>query len=416
MEDYGLLRLQQSEKFGTYQTMPPMYQPMPTGRGPARCSTPPPPFTWLSSLHRECRETLPGTRTPKDRSHLRSDMDVSLFSMDDICKTLYRREQEDSLAFQVSREPSETTSSAEEDIYCGSKDALPVGPHRTSSKGNPPVCEPCMPTSGAVLDGTLGESLLNVGPAHLSVGSIGHPQSCATACRYVKRHSGCREDVLCQCCHLCFWQRRGVKVAAQAQDASPPQLTKVPSAPPAANNHQANDVPTDSLAPAALDERGSADPVSISVGTRGHPFACSDACKYVRRKTGCRDGVNCTQCHLCQWRRGANCEKEGHPAESLTGAQDIGFGAEACENLQNLIRLQLYCKTRELDESVGLMADSNPISASACPSPEAGYPWQREMNFEKAELAALGALAAESSGPLAAALPSTDLRSWPART
>lgn len=43
--------------------------------------------------------------------------------------------------------------------------------------------------------------------------------------------------------------------------------------------------------------------VRLSVGSVGHPHACSEACRYVKRKNGCRDGDKCRKCHLCFWRR-----------------------------------------------------------------------------------------------------------------
>eukprot|EP00913_Durusdinium_trenchii_P030629 g28686.t1 len=46
-----------------------------------------------------------------------------------------------------------------------------------------------------------------------------------------------------------------------------------------------------------------AEALPYSKGTHGHPLRCAEACKYVRRKGGCRDGPNCPKCHYCQWRR-----------------------------------------------------------------------------------------------------------------
>eukprot|EP00434_Breviolum_minutum_P036241 symbB.v1.2.032107.t1/scaffold3809.1/size49892/1 len=34
----------------------------------------------------------------------------------------------------------------------------------------------------------------------------------------------------------------------------------------------------------------------ISKGSVGHPFTCATACKYVKRKGGCRDGADCPHC------------------------------------------------------------------------------------------------------------------------
>ncbi|CAK0835172.1 unnamed protein product [Prorocentrum cordatum] len=41
----------------------------------------------------------------------------------------------------------------------------------------------------------------------------------------------------------------------------------------------------------------------VSVGSLGHPHACNEACKYVKRKTGCLMGASCNRCHLCHWHR-----------------------------------------------------------------------------------------------------------------
>jgi len=43
--------------------------------------------------------------------------------------------------------------------------------------------------------------------------------------------------------------------------------------------------------------------VPISIGSCGHPDSCSAACRYVKRKGGCREGENCPNCHLCHWQR-----------------------------------------------------------------------------------------------------------------
>mmetsp|Transcript_36584 Transcript_36584/g.84115 ORF Transcript_36584/g.84115 Transcript_36584/m.84115 type:complete len:274 (+) Transcript_36584:67-888(+) len=40
----------------------------------------------------------------------------------------------------------------------------------------------------------------------------------------------------------------------------------------------------------------------ISLGSVGHPHSCSLPCKYFRRARGCKEGKNCTRCHVCCWR------------------------------------------------------------------------------------------------------------------
>jgi len=42
---------------------------------------------------------------------------------------------------------------------------------------------------------------------------------------------------------------------------------------------------------------------AASAGSIGHPHFCAQACKYVKRTTGCRDGKQCPNCHLCFWQR-----------------------------------------------------------------------------------------------------------------
>lgn len=100
---------------------------------------------------------------------------------------------------------------------------------------------------------------------YLSLGSIGHPHSCAEACRYIKRKGGCLDSARCTRCHLCFWTR----------------VSDKPVVPPEITGEQA----------------------IVSLGTKGHPYTCGEACRYARRKGGCRDGASCINCHACLWQR-----------------------------------------------------------------------------------------------------------------
>jgi len=36
-----------------------------------------------------------------------------------------------------------------------------------------------------------------------------------------------------------------------------------------------------------------------SKGSRGHPYSCASACKYIKKTRGCKDGADCDRCHLC---------------------------------------------------------------------------------------------------------------------
>mmetsp|Transcript_3627 Transcript_3627/g.9157 ORF Transcript_3627/g.9157 Transcript_3627/m.9157 type:complete len:185 (+) Transcript_3627:101-655(+) len=47
-----------------------------------------------------------------------------------------------------------------------------------------------------------------------------------------------------------------------------------------------------------------------SIGSIGHPHTCKDACKYVRKRRGCKDGANCERCHLCSWNQSS--ARRGH--------------------------------------------------------------------------------------------------------
>jgi len=41
-----------------------------------------------------------------------------------------------------------------------------------------------------------------------SIGSLGHPDRCAVACKYNTKARGCKDGTLCSRCHLCKWKRR----------------------------------------------------------------------------------------------------------------------------------------------------------------------------------------------------------------
>jgi len=140
----------------------------------------------------------------------------------------------------------------------------------------------------------------------LSEGSIGHPHSCKEACRYIKRKGGCRDGTSCKKCHLCFWRRAGENLEVSKEN-----------------------------------ETGSG--VSISIGTRGHPHTCSAACRYVRRKGGCRDGASCKQCHVCLWQR-EKCEGQAEEAPAEVAVSEKSSSAifeESGKTLRELIEVML---------------------------------------------------------------------------
>lgn len=51
-------------------------------------------------------------------------------------------------------------------------------------------------------------------------------------------------------------------------------------------------------------------PESVSRGSDGHPYRCGGGCKYFWKPKGCKDGEECTRCHICTYSRW----QERHPA------------------------------------------------------------------------------------------------------
>lgn len=78
-----------------------------------------------------------------------------------------------------------------------------------------------------------------------------------------------------------------------------------------------------------------------SAGTAGHPEACGAPCKYVKRKGGCRDGANCPNCHVCLWRRESPAEvpseREERSVQPPAVAPTAAVFGDSGENLRDLI-------------------------------------------------------------------------------
>jgi len=181
-----------------------------------------------------------------------------------------------------------------------------------------------------------------------SVGSKGHPHSCAAPCKYVKRKVGCRMGANCQLCHLCFWQRHSTAQNSQEQ----PQ-DREPLDPPAA------EVESQPLSPKEKeDETGAFEVGLASIGSRNHPFGCAPACKHVRRKGGCREGAKCPNCHECRWRRA---QEENLCSAGLGPKTTAGYSSEAVGVLEKLIHMQIEtaCKVNVADLSS--FAEKEPI-------------------------------------------------------
>lgn len=176
-------------------------------------------------------------------------------------------------------------------------------------------------TTSASAEASEGPLMSRTGSMHsesvISVGTVGHPQCCAEPCRYNKRKSGCREGLRCPNCHKCIW-RRGFEKTPPSQS---PSLTLAAAPEGAGSSHL--DLPLDQPAyvrHAGL-EMASAKGANLaennmnlsdfvmSEGSVGHPTNCAAPCKYNGKNKGCKDGSDCTRCHLCHWQRckGSRC-------------------------------------------------------------------------------------------------------------
>lgn len=67
-----------------------------------------------------------------------------------------------------------------------------------------------------------------------------------------------------------------------------------------------------------------AKPLILSKGSLGHPSNCGRPCKYVRKSRGCKDGTECSYCHICVWhsRRHGKSGKTGKAADAQP--RDLG--------------------------------------------------------------------------------------------
>lgn len=122
-----------------------------------------------------------------------------------------------------------------------------------------------------------------------TIGSIGHPLHCGDACKYFRRSCGCKRGHACTRCHLCKrshlgkWRRPTVAATAE-----------VPEGLIATEDAAVDTVELEQIFSCV----GS---LAKSVGSIGHPYVCAPACRYIRRKGGCKDGDKCFCCHLCRW-------------------------------------------------------------------------------------------------------------------
>lgn len=65
---------------------------------------------------------------------------------------------------------------------------------------------------------------------------------------------------------------------------------------------------------------------AFSRGSIGHPHSCGGACRYVKRKGGCRHGDQCANCHSCFWRRDAGNRQNEHTRGSEGKSRNAEVG------------------------------------------------------------------------------------------
>lgn len=146
----------------------------------------------------------------------------------------------------------------------------------------------------------------------ISRGSVGHPVSCAAACRYVKRKGGCRDGADCLQCHECFWSKAKDGEGSQGSKKTAKEVVRSRKTP----ESEAEDLTAKfvrllsteepKLQPPPLMDMMGFPPgleAQLNPGSMGHPFTCGPACKYVLKTRGCKDGGMCNHCHLCRWSR-----------------------------------------------------------------------------------------------------------------
>ncbi|CAE7885142.1 por, partial [Symbiodinium microadriaticum] len=156
-----------------------------------------------------------------------------------------------------------------------------------------------------------------------SKGSVGHPFTCAAACRYVKRKGGCRRGADCNLCHECFWSKDS-EMWEQAQEEKVAQAGPVfvPSQEDVTDEFAGllsevcmlQPLPQQESYPASgflgsmdsavgMEGFAGVEMPAMNPGSLGHPHSCGPACKYAQKSRGCKDGDMCSHCHLCQWTR-----------------------------------------------------------------------------------------------------------------
>lgn len=78
-----------------------------------------------------------------------------------------------------------------------------TGSIHTSPAAPMPLPAPTRPT-----ESSLAAAPETSASVSISTGSLGHPFTCAEACKYWRRQQGCKDGALCDHCHLCVPKRQ----------------------------------------------------------------------------------------------------------------------------------------------------------------------------------------------------------------
>jgi len=73
----------------------------------------------------------------------------------------------------------------------------------------------------------------------------------------------------------------------------------------------------------------------VSKGSVGHPNSCGLGCKYANKPRGCKDGINCTFCHICLWSRSALKSNNVHSFAEQQDPDPTSSGSESVERSQS---------------------------------------------------------------------------------
>jgi len=128
----------------------------------------------------------------------------------------------------------------------------------------------------------------------ISLGSVGHPNSCGKPCKYAREKRGCTDGLQCSDCRQSqrHWPGAGppMQSAAGAPNSQGVRLAELTVSVKAFRADECDAPSVPSSFP--------------SVGSIGHPLSCCGVgCKFKGKARGCKDGEFCVRCHLCPWRR-----------------------------------------------------------------------------------------------------------------